>query len=377
MTASERRDSRISVALVCTAAPDAPGSMRAYAECLVDALGRHAKEVDLRWLRIGAPTAGGRWSRRLETVSLPWRAWRRGREVPDVWHVLDGSRAYVAGVLGGAPCVVTAHDLIPWLQSLGHFPGAPMAGRASTLLWRLNARSMRKAELLVCDSESTARDARNCFGIPAARCRVVPLPLRPALVPLLQATGPIAREPGLVLHVGNNGFYKWRDQVLRIFAALDPALARRLVMAGPEPTPEMRALSTELGIADRVEWSGDPDDRQLADLYRRSALLLFPSRYEGYGWPVLEAMSFGLPVVSSNRGSLPEVAGDACPCLDPEDITGMAEAASAVLSDPGRAVELARSGLHRAAEFSSARLAAHMLAIYRESARYRPGVHAA
>jgi len=292
---------------------------------------------------------------------------------PDVWHVLDGSRAYLTGLLRGAACVVTAHDLIPWLQAKGRFPGAPRASRAAALLWRLNARSMRKADTLVCDSHSTARDAQECFQVPVSRCRVVPLPLRPSLARLASEPSDMAREQGLVLHLGNNGFYKWREQVLRIFARLDRARARRLVMAGPPPTAGMRDLASQLGITERVNWVGDPDDDRLAELYRRASLLLFPSRYEGYGWPVLEAMSFGLPVVCSDRGSLPEVAGDACPCLDPDDLEAMAGVVSAILDEPLRAAALARAGLRRAGALCVADFAATMCTIYREL-RPRRGV---
>lgn len=361
---------KLKVGLVCTAPLDAPGSMSAYAETVGDALTRHAPDIEAYLLRIGGPAQAG-WAQRLETLTLPLRAWSRRSLAPDVWHVLDGSRAYVSAVLRGAPVVVTAHDLIPWLQVLGRFPGGPRPGFAARQLWRMNAWSLRRASLVVCDSRSTQRDLLDCFRVEEGCTQVVPLPLRPSLEKQLSDCAPSEREAGLILHVGNNGFYKWREQALRAFAALDTALARRLVLLGPPPTSSMQALTSELGIASRVEWLADPCDAVLAAHYRRAALLLFPSRYEGYGWPVLEAMAFGLPVVCSNRGSLPEVAGQACICVDPEDLHAVTAAADRMLRDADHARERAQAGRERAAAFVAEGFAFAMRSIYRRAAKAR------
>lgn len=347
--------------------------MQAYTQTLQHALARHAPDIDARVVRIGPQGHEGAWARRAQTLLMLGRAWMQRGTLPHLWHVLDGSRAYVAAAFRRAPVVITVHDLIPWLQGQGRFVGAPPTGTASRWLWRANGAAMRAASALVCDSQSTQQDALDCFSINAHRSRVVPLPLRPALVPMAVEAARVAREPGHLLHVGNNGFYKARQQVLRIFAFLDARYAGKLTMIGPPPTGEMSALAMALGIADRVDWVGDPNDADLASFYRRASVLLFPSRYEGFGWPVLEAMAFGLPVVSSNQGSLPEVAGDACSCVDPDDIGAFAAALTDVLANPDRALSATEAGLRWAATFSEERFARAMRDAYWSVAEAQSG----
>ena len=352
------------VALVSTAALGQPGSMRAYADTLVQALSRHAPEIELDLIELDPMPKHGLWSRRIQTVLMPARAWMQRARAPDLWHVLDGSRAYVSRALGTAPVVVTVHDVIPWLQANGRFPGAPVLGAAARGLWRANIQAMKHSAQLVCVSECTARDAQRESGIAAEKSLVVPLTLRPAMVDRARAPSDAVRNEGLVLHVGNNGFYKNREGVLRIFAKLDPRVAQRLLMAGPAPTGDLLRRAHELGLSDRIEWSYNPDDDALASHYRRASVLLFPSLYEGFGWPVLEAMSFGLPVVASNAGSLPEVGGDAVACLPLDDEPGFVSAVEQILRSPEAATAAAARGLARAQNFSSAGFASGIQVAY-------------
>jgi len=358
------RHARIQIALVSTASLCTPGSMRAYAETLSAAMAEHAPDFALELVELDPTPATGAWGRRLQTLLMPVRAMTLRRRSPDLWHVLDGSRAYVARALGSAPIVVTVHDVIPWLQAKGRFPGAPSMGAAASSLWRANGREYRRATRLICDSDCTARDARQEFGTQPESAHVVPLPLRPGMAERSKSPSTVPRSDGLVLHIGNNGFYKNREGALRIFARLDPGIARRLVMAGPGPTEHLLQVVLELGLADRVQWSGDPDDDSLAALYRSASVLLFPSVYEGFGWPVLEAMSFGLPVVASNRGSLGEVVSGAADCLPLEDEEGFVAAVTRILTYPEAARLASDRGVERARDFSSAVFAKRMQEAY-------------
>lgn len=351
------------VGLVSTAAVNAPGSMRAYADLLMQAMTWYAPEVEARLLELDPHPSVRGWRQRADTLMLPWRARRLSTSKPDLWHILDGSRAYLAEGLRGAPVVITAHDIIPVLQQRGRFPGAPTVGRAARWLWRRNGKAMRTAALLICDSECTRRDVTSEFGAPLT-ASVVPLPVRHGLVACGGGELPI-REPGLILHLGNNGFYKNRAQVLRIFAALDRSLARRLVMIGPAPAPALRELASALGIEAWVQWVEDAEDVQVANWYHRASVLVFPSLYEGYGWPVLEAMAFGLPVVCSNAGSLPEVAGDVAPCLAPDDLAGFVREIEWLLRDSAVAQRRAEAGRRWAEGFGLERFARDMSAAYR------------
>jgi len=355
---------RIRIALVSTASVGSPGSMRAYAETLMEAMAKHTPGLAPEMVELDPLPAQGAWGRRVQTLVMPARAYMQRGRSPDLWHVLDGSRAYIARALGPAPTVVTVHDVIPWLQAKGRFPGAPSLGTAASGLWCANGRELRRAARLICVSSCTARDALQEFGSAAEKTHVVRHPLRTGMASRSQVPSDVPRSGGIVLHVGNNGFYKNRDGVLRIFARLDPGLAQRLVMVGPGPTEDLLRVAQALGLADRVEWCADPDDDVLAGLYRRCSVLLFPSVYEGFGWPVLEAMSFGLPVVVSNGGSLGEVVGGAADCLSLEDTTGFVSAVDRLLGSPELAAAASSRGLDRAQEFSSAEFARRMREMY-------------
>jgi glycosyltransferase involved in cell wall biosynthesis len=338
--------------------------MRAYVETVQDALVQHAPRLRAEILELAPGEAVDLLGRGLGVVRQHWRARRARRRAPDLWHVLDGSQAHVARAFGETPVVVTVHDVIPHLQDRGRFPGVPPLGRAARLFWSANARALRGASALACDSAASATDTQNEFGVRAARCHLVPLTLRPSIRRELLRVDASERMPGVVLHIGNNGFYKNRRGVIEIFSKMERAIGRRLVMAGPAPNPELLALAGELGVGDRVEWLVDPDDAVLARNYREASLMLFPSRYEGFGWPVLEAMAFGLPVVSSDAGSLPEVVGDAAPMHSPSDIEAHVASATRLLSDPAAAADASERGLRRAAGFSPQRFASNLLATY-------------
>ena len=106
-----------------------------------------------------------------------------------------------------------------------------------------------------------------------------------------------------VFHVGHNGHYKNRAGVIRVFARIRAQTPARLVMAGPPPTAALRDLVKALHVEGDVEFVENPDDAQLFRIYRDAAVFLFPSIYEGFGWPPLEAMALGCPVVCSTAAS--------------------------------------------------------------------------
>jgi glycosyltransferase involved in cell wall biosynthesis len=170
------------------------------------------------------------------------------------------------------------------------------------------------------------------------------------------------------MHVGNNAFYKNRQGVLRIFARVEPELARRLLMAGPPPDAALRALARDLRIEDRVEWRENPEDEELAESYLGADVLLFPSIYEGFGWPVLEAMNFGLPVVASDSGSLPEVVGTGGSFLPVIDEAGFVEAVEQLLASPALRGDFARRGRDQAQRFDGARFARNIRDAYLQAA---------
>ena len=149
--------------------------------------------------------------------------------------------------------------------------------------------------------------------------------------------------------------------------ALLPAGERPVLLLPGYPTPheqELRRRASELGLAEDVRLLGWLPDEELEGLYAAAACFVFPSLYEGFGLPVLEAMARGVPVACSGRGSLAEVAGGAAELFDPEHPADIARAVTAILGDPELAERLRTAGREQAAGFSWQRTAAATLESY-------------
>jgi len=264
------------------------------------------------------------------------------------------------------PLAVSLQDLTPLLV-----PGVMPSAFKRGVYRALNERATRLADVLILPSESTARDILSAFPRAAGKVRVV-----------LDAADDFSAErvgeipAGLVgegyryvFSMGNTKPHKDLPALFSAFAGLaaaEPGL--RLILAG---TGDDAYLDAHVPAAcrDRVRFTGRIDDDQLRALYAGAALFAFPSRYEGFGLPPLEAMSFGTPVVSSDGGSLPEVVGDAALVVPVGDAAALEGAMREVLGDPARAAELAEAGRARAATFTWDKTAAETIAAYRSAMR--------
>lgn len=350
------------VALISTVAPGAHGSMGVYGDLVLSALRAHAPEIQAVPVLLLPPAArasgrlGERWAL-LKSIVQSRAA--SGKLQADAFHLLDGSFGYMATRLPMQRTLVTVHDLIPALQAEGRFP-VPKPGWAARKLIASSLGTVRRAGAIHADSTCTAEDVLTFTGRRVDA--VIPLPVRS----LPTVYGALAHHVRTgVLHVGNNGFYKNRAGVLEIFAAIakrHPSLP--LVMAGPEPTPALLLRAQDLGLTGRVRWVTGPSDDELATLYAQARLLLFPSWYEGFGWPPLEAMQHGCPVVCADTGSLPEVVGDAALLWSPQDIEGFAAQALRVLDDEALQRALILRGRRRVEAFSLQRLAEGFVPLY-------------
>lgn len=364
------------VALISTAAPGSLGSMATYALMVQKALQTHVPQVEAVAACV-LPSARGAQSRlpgRLALLKqvIQAREWARNIRA-DVYHVLDASHAYMADTLPASRTVVTVHDLIPSLQAMGRFP-VNKPGRAARWLIGRSLRFVRHAGAIATVSQCTANDLAEIAGRQADA--VIHLPLRSASgastkaqVSARSTLESVARRPDQVLHVGNNGFYKNRAGVLKIFAAMrarQPNL--HLTMAGPAPDAVQRGLLESLGLQSSVHYDVNPSDGDIEHLYQHSGVLLFPSLYEGYGWPPLEALQQGCPVVCADRGSLPEVVGDAALLADPADTEQFALQALRVLNEPELAAALLERARARLAALTLERMASQLLPLYRKVA---------
>jgi glycosyltransferase involved in cell wall biosynthesis len=296
-----------------------------------------------------------------DQVQAPRAAARVGA---DVVHSL----ASTGPALGRVPRVTTIHDLNYKLVPDTHFG---MRGLGMRLLVPLAARRSRR---VIVDSESTRKDLQEHLSTPVDKVDVAPLAARVPPDPAATAEVDLRARLGLgdralVLSLSAKRPHKNLPRLLRAVAALEPGRRPVLVVPG-YPTPheeELRLLAGELGIAELVRmppWLSAPD---LEGLYRAAACMVFPSLYEGFGLPVLEAMARGVPVACSRRSSLPEVAGDAALLFDPEDVDAIRAAMESLLTDVELAGRLRDAGRERAALFTWERTAELTVASYRRA----------
>ncbi len=264
--------------------------------------------------------------------------------------------------------VITVHDL--------HFLKYPDFMTANSRRYYADQiqRAVQMADHIIAVSQATQADLVRYFSLPPERISVIYeaaseiyRPLPPEAV--REVLSRLGLEPGYILFVGTWEPRKNLPMLLRAYARL---LDRRpeaplLVLAGRRGWlyQEILEWPYRLHIADRLRWIEGPDDPTLAALYNGAAFLVFPSLYEGFGLPALEAMACGTPVAASDRGALPEVIGDAGLLLPAEDESRWAEAMEALLEDVEARERMRRKGLERAAQFSWDRAAAETWAIYR------------
>lgn len=252
--------------------------------------------------------------------------------------------------------VVTLHDLIP--------VRFPQHRSLLTPYFRYYVpQVLRQAQHIVCDSEATARDAVEFCQIPAAQLTVVPLAHDNQHFRWLDQP-----RQNYFLYVGRHDPYKNLGRVIAAFAQLGDR-AVELWIAGPPDrrhTPALVAQVAALGLADRVKFLSYVPYDELPILLNQALALVFPSLWEGFGLPVLEAMACGAPVITSNLSSLPEVAGDAALLVDPYQVGAIAEAMQAICQDGCLRADLSQRGRHRAAQFSWQRTGAATRAILQQ-----------
>jgi glycosyltransferase involved in cell wall biosynthesis len=191
-----------------------------------------------------------------------------------------------------------------------------------------------------------------------ARARLAPLAGVPWTQPFL-------------LHVGSNLARKNKAGVLRVFARVAAEWPGNLVFAGAALTDELRGLAAQAGLAERVFAAPGLSNAQLEAAYGLALALLYPSRCEGFGWPVIEAQACGCPVICSDRTSLPEVGGDGALVHALEDEAGMADSVRRLLRPDFRAAQVARGTANLARVATDGMIDAYV-AVYEEVAAHRP-----
>jgi glycosyltransferase involved in cell wall biosynthesis len=302
----------------------------------------------------GSPAARTMWDLTVPAIAA-------AREPVDLIHYLHPA---LAAFSPGRPMIMNLLDAIGWV--------VPGYRQPQPYQW-LERRAAHRADLVLTLSESARADLENVLGLPSAKIRVTYLgapPLDPEPSSPLDPGSP-PRKP-YFLFVGGTEKRKNLNAVLEAFKSLDglelldglrsPGGLELRVVGPHTATPVHDARREQRG----VRWLGFVGAEELVELYRHAIALVFPSRYEGFGLPVLEAMARRTPVIAADRSSLPEVARGAAMLVDPDDVAGLRDAMRRLATEAGLRAELTKRGAEVATEFSWEETAHATVAAYEE-----------
>jgi glycosyltransferase involved in cell wall biosynthesis len=309
-------------------------------------------------------------------ILFRWRLWRRLGQRPAVVHICDHSNAPYAGPLGDLPLIITCHDMLAVRGGLGEETDCPASWTGRTLQrWIL--RGLRRADIIACDSRATGEDARRLVAPTANKPQITVVevglnhPYRrlpdDVIDARLKGIGGLKAQGRFIVHVGSNLRRKNREGVLRVFAKCGEELDAQMVFVGERLDDSLRAQARDLGIEDRVVDVGGATNELLEALYNRAHALLYPSRFEGFGWPIIEAQACACPVVCSSAGPMADVAGAGALLREPNDEAGFA-ADLLRLVDPQERGRWSERALENAKRFSAARMISEYRDLYRSLA---------
>ena len=368
------------VLLIGNYPPDRQQSMQRFGKMMLNGLTAAGVEAELIQPRplFGAIGIGGhfisKWLGYIDKFLLfPRRLRRRLSNSVAIVHICDHSNAIYTRQTRGVPTLITCHDLLAVRGALGEETDCP-ASFTGKFFQRWILSGLKRAQAVACVSQATLRDAerlieRDREGRP--QLRVVPNGLnysfqkQSADVVRKRLAGIVDIERPFILHVGSNLRRKNRDGVVRIFARTKNDWNGQLVLAGDPLNAELNSLGRELGVSDRIVSIVNPESDLLEVLYSAAVALVYPSRFEGFGWPIIEAQACGCPVICSNREPLPEVAGDAAMMHDVSDQTAFAADVLRLL-DPNERDQWSRKSLQSATRYRAEKMISRYIALYRE-----------
>jgi glycosyltransferase involved in cell wall biosynthesis len=343
-----------------------------YVRGLVDGFKAYARDIELVVYNVGRPWMEPYPHMRFQRLLSANPYMRLGVELPlrsltqrlDILHM-----TYVTPVWSAAPVVLTVHDIC-YATNPEWFSDRDLRVLSSNV-----PRSIRAAAHVITDSQSARDQIIEHYRVPESKISVIPIGPGPAAAPisLEEARMELAEmgidpERAYLLAVGN---LQPRKNLVRLLEAFKELVGARghdldLVIVGPRHFRAEDAIAASAPVGERVRFTGYVTDRQLAAFYRCSIAFVFPSLYEGFGLPALEAMSHGIPVACSNAGSLPEVCGDAAVLFDPHSVEAITAAVDRVIGDADLRQRLSGAGKARARDFSWNRCAELTLEAYAE-----------
>jgi len=357
--------------------PGETGGMETYARELITALGKEAPDLRLTAFvsREAAADTAAPWAG-IPCVTVPVGARRRSEWVRGEQQLLPGlakragvdllhSLGSTAPAWGAFRRVVTIQDVIYRIYPEAH------QGLRSLAMSILVPLAARRSHRIIVPSQATGTDLIGLLKVPAAKVDVVPLGLGTPAVGLWISDDELRRRHDLgtrpfVLSASAKRPHKNLVRLLEGLATIPNERRPVLVLPG-YATPherELRECSARLGLTADTRFLGWVSDEELEGLYRSAACFVFPSLYEGFGLPVLEAMARGVPVACSDRGSLGEVTGGAAVTFDPEQPRAIAAAIERLLADPAERERLRVAGHANAARFTWSETARGTLRTY-------------
>lgn len=277
-----------------------------------------------------------------------WFWLRLKKHIPeyDLYHFITPNLSFL--VPNGMRSLVTCHDIAPLFMPTSFWEKR----------WRRYLYSgLKRADILIADSASTRRDLCRAYGFPEGKIPVIPLGVdrnvfRPLDKAICRKELGISPDRKVVLNVALEHWRKNIPGLLRATAVLKRTYPDILLIRVGKARNNTLELIKSLDLTDNIRYVTANSEEDLVRLYNAADVFAFPSFYEGFGLPVLEAMACGTPVVASNRTSIPEVVGDAGVLVDPEDVRGFSEAIKRMLSEPILAKDFSCRGLDRTTRFS-------------------------
>ena len=279
------------------------------------------------------------------------RLWWLQNSLPKIYQDLDSRLIFSplpeAPIYSNCRFIITVHDLIPLRFPR---PFSPLTNFFRTFVPQV----VRQAVHIICDSDSTARDLEQFYQIKRHKITTIPLAYDQENFTWIP---PLTSQPAerYFIYIGRQDAYKNLERLIDAFSFVGPKTDTQLWFVGPQDaryTPHLMVQVKELGLTGRVRFLNYVSYAELPNLLRGALALTFPSLWEGFGLPALEAMACGTPVIASNVSSLPEVVGEAAILIDPYNVNELADAMTMLAQDAQMQASLRQKGLEHVKKFS-------------------------
>ena len=347
------------ILLIGNYVPDAQESMLRYGSLLEQGLREAGHEPTLisprQHFEQAGPQGRGKWIGYVDKYVLAPSQLHAAARGFDAVHICDHSNAVYAPRHSDIPWTSNCHDLLAVRGALGEDTDCP-ASATGKLLQAAILRGLQRTAGIACISEATLRDFKRLSPGYQGPVNCVPLPLNFPYYP--DANDASAVPQPYVLLVGSNHRRKNRETAIRAMAAIADRWPGTMVFAGQALSEAQRDLVRQLGLTQRVREILQPSNCELRQLYSHATALVFPSRFEGFGWPIIEAQACGCPVICSAREPHPEVSGGCAMFCDADDSTAFGNAILSLTPASAERDALVASGIKNATAHTLATLTA-------------------